>query len=127
MDPHTTVIIPLDDRVIFVSLLNCAEFSSRLSEVAQTLDAISGNQFLASAAGSESGGLLARSESGIAPACDKGGWGALRSLGVALLVRWVTAFFHVAGGSHFRTTVHRLDRYSIGMERMVRPVQTAQF
>jgi hypothetical protein len=46
VDPHTTVIIPLDDRVIFVSLLNCAEFSSRLSEVAQTLDAISGNQFL---------------------------------------------------------------------------------
>src|SRR5450631_2673564 len=41
VDPHTTVIIPLDDRVIFVGLLNCAEFSSRLSEVAQTLDAIS--------------------------------------------------------------------------------------
>ena len=38
--------IPLDDRVIFVSLLNCAECSSRLSEVAQTLDAISGIQFL---------------------------------------------------------------------------------
>ena len=29
-----------------VSLLNCAEFSSRLSEVAQTFDAISGIQFL---------------------------------------------------------------------------------
>ncbi|HEX9111046.1 MAG TPA: hypothetical protein VF845_06170 [Terriglobales bacterium] len=41
-----TVIIPFDDRVIFVSLLNCAEFPSRLSEVAQTLDAISGIQFL---------------------------------------------------------------------------------
>jgi hypothetical protein len=46
VDPHTTVIIPLDDRVIFVGLLNCAEFSSRLSEVAQTLDAISRTQFL---------------------------------------------------------------------------------
>ena len=46
MESHTTVIIPFDDRVIFVSLLNCAEFSSRLSEVAQTLDAISGTQFL---------------------------------------------------------------------------------
>jgi hypothetical protein len=45
------------------------------------------------AAGSESGGLLARSESGIAPACDKGGWGALRSLGVGLLVRRVIAVF----------------------------------
>jgi len=36
------------------------------------------------AEGSESGGLLARSESGMAPACDKGGRGALRSLGVSL-------------------------------------------
>ena len=42
----TTVIIPLDDRVIFVSSLNCAEFSSRLSEVAQALHAISGIKFL---------------------------------------------------------------------------------
>jgi hypothetical protein len=41
-----SVIVPFDDGVIFVSLLNCAEFSSRLSEVAQTLDAISGIQFL---------------------------------------------------------------------------------
>jgi hypothetical protein len=46
VDPHAAVIIPLDDRIIFVSLLNCAEFSSRLSEVAQTLDAISRTQFL---------------------------------------------------------------------------------
>jgi hypothetical protein len=38
--------LPFDDRVIFVSSVNCAEFSSRLSEVAQTLDAISGIQFL---------------------------------------------------------------------------------
>src|ERR1700675_4522881 len=38
------------------------------------------------AEGSESGGLLARSESGIAPACDRGGWEALRSLGIGLLV-----------------------------------------
>ncbi len=51
MESHTTVIIPFDDRVIFVSLLNCAEFSSRLSEVAQTLDAISGIQFLAGGGG----------------------------------------------------------------------------
>ena len=51
VDPHAAVIIPLDDRVIFVSLLNCAEFSIRLSEVAQTLDAISGNQTVASGGG----------------------------------------------------------------------------
>jgi hypothetical protein len=46
MESHTTVIIPFDHRVFFVRLLNCAEFSSRLSEVAQTLDPISGTQFL---------------------------------------------------------------------------------
>jgi hypothetical protein len=46
VESHTTVIIPLDDRVIFVRLLNRAEFSSRHSEGAQTLDAISGIQFL---------------------------------------------------------------------------------
>src|ERR1700730_2505312 len=40
------------------------------------------------AAGSESRGLLARSESGTASACDKGGWGELRSLGTGLLVLW---------------------------------------
>ena len=42
----TTGIIPFDDRIILVSLLNCPEFSSRLSEVAQTLNAISGLQVL---------------------------------------------------------------------------------
>jgi hypothetical protein len=47
VESHTAVIIPFDDRVIVVSLLNCAQFSSRLSEVAQTLDAISGSQLLA--------------------------------------------------------------------------------
>jgi hypothetical protein len=46
MESHTTVTIPFDDCVIFVSLLYRAEFSSWLSEVAQTLDAISGIQFL---------------------------------------------------------------------------------
>ena len=45
-ESHTTVIIPFDDRVVFVSLLNCAELSKWLSEIAQTLDAISGIQFL---------------------------------------------------------------------------------
>jgi len=51
VESHTTVIIPFDDRVIFVRLLNCAEFSSRFSEVAQTLDAISGIQFLVAGRG----------------------------------------------------------------------------
>jgi phage tail sheath gpL-like len=52
VESYTTVIIPFnDDRVVFVSLLNCAKFSSRLSEVAKTLDAISGIQFLAGRGG----------------------------------------------------------------------------
>ncbi len=51
VDSHTTVIIPFYNRVIFVGLLNCAEFSRRFSEVAQTLDAISCIQFLTSGRG----------------------------------------------------------------------------
>jgi hypothetical protein len=51
VESHATVIIPLDDRVLIVSSLNCAEFSIRLSEVAQTLDAISAIQFLAGGGG----------------------------------------------------------------------------
>jgi hypothetical protein len=46
VESRTTIIIPFDDRVIFVSLLNRAEFSRRFSEIAQTLHAISGIQFL---------------------------------------------------------------------------------
>jgi hypothetical protein len=46
VESHTTVIIPLDDHVIFVRWLNRTIFSGRLSEVAQTLGAISGMQLL---------------------------------------------------------------------------------
>jgi hypothetical protein len=46
-----TVVIPFDDCVFFVSSLHRAQFSSRLSEVAQTLDSISGSQLLASGSG----------------------------------------------------------------------------
>jgi hypothetical protein len=49
VNSYTTVVIPFDERVIFIHLPNCAKFSRRYSEVAQTLDAISGTQFLASA------------------------------------------------------------------------------
>lgn len=47
VESSTTVIIPFDDRVFFVSSLNCAQFPIGLSKVAQTLDPISGSQFLA--------------------------------------------------------------------------------
>ncbi len=42
MDSDTSVVIPFDERVIFIDLPNCAKFSSRHSEIAQTFDAISG-------------------------------------------------------------------------------------
>ena len=45
MQPHSTVIIPLYKCIVFVGLLNCSEFSSRLSKISQTLDAITGIQF----------------------------------------------------------------------------------
>jgi hypothetical protein len=54
----TTGVIPFDDCVLFVSLLNCAEFPSRLSEVAHTLDAISGIQFLFGGTGLSEAWLL---------------------------------------------------------------------
>jgi hypothetical protein len=47
VESDTTIIIPFDNRVFFVSLLKYAEFSSWFSEVAKALDAISVVQFLA--------------------------------------------------------------------------------
>ena len=49
MNSYTSVVIPFDERVIFVNLPNCAKFSSRHSEIAQTFDAISGTQISARA------------------------------------------------------------------------------
>jgi hypothetical protein len=46
VESHPTVIIPLDDRVFFVSSLHCAEFSRWLSEVAHSLNAIPGFEFV---------------------------------------------------------------------------------
>jgi hypothetical protein len=46
MESRTAVIIPFDDGIIFVGSLHRAEFSSRLPEVSQTLNAISWIQFL---------------------------------------------------------------------------------
>jgi hypothetical protein len=87
---HTSVIIPLHDRVIFVSLLNCAEFSSRLSEVAQPFDAISGIQFLGGRGGLSE---LMASWHGLSQVLRRGmtgvGWGTLFSLGIGLFVMCV--------------------------------------
>jgi hypothetical protein len=48
---HTTIVIPLYERVIFVRSHNRSESSCRLSEVAQTLDAITGIQFRVGSSG----------------------------------------------------------------------------
>jgi len=58
MDSYPTVIIPFDDRVIFIGLLDCAEFSCVFSEVPQTLDAISGIDFLVGSRRRHERGLL---------------------------------------------------------------------
>jgi hypothetical protein len=46
MKSCATIIIPFDHRVLIVGSLNCTYFSVRLPEVAQTLNPISGIQFL---------------------------------------------------------------------------------
>jgi hypothetical protein len=48
---RTTVIIPLHKRVVFVRFLNCSEFPSRLSEISQALDTITGIEFRVGSAG----------------------------------------------------------------------------
>jgi hypothetical protein len=48
---NTTIAIPLDHSIIFVRFLNCAYYAARLSEVAQTLDSISGVEFLIDCSG----------------------------------------------------------------------------
>jgi hypothetical protein len=60
-------------------------------------------------------GFLARSESGAAPRCDRGGCGALRSLGIAFLVIWVTfhCFFPRGRNGALPATVHLLDTPNI--------------
>src|ERR1700687_5565020 len=67
------------------------------------------------AAGSASGGFLARSQSGVAPGYDSGGWGALCRFFIGLLVIWVILIisFQEARAATFAATLHLLDRYSI--------------
>jgi hypothetical protein len=55
---HSTVVIPLYKRVVVVRLLNCSEFSSGLSEISQTLDAITGIQFRVGSRGLDERWLL---------------------------------------------------------------------
>ena len=45
MQSHSTGVIPLYKRIVFVRLLNCSEFSGRFSKISQALDTITGIQF----------------------------------------------------------------------------------
>ena len=67
---------------------------------------------------SPSGGFLARSESGVAPGYDRGAWGALRSLGIDLVVGGVIFHFHCFFPKRPQQRLHCdvfiLNRYSVG-------------
>jgi hypothetical protein len=56
---------------------------------------------------------LARSESGIAPGCDKGGCGALRSLGGSSLVRVITSTLFSKGLFTGPVNVLILNKHSL--------------
>ncbi len=69
------------------------------------------------AEGSASGGLLARSESGTAPRCDSGGWGALRSFRTGRFVASVIfdcflCFFASGKRLEPRLVIHRQKQNS---------------
>jgi hypothetical protein len=49
VNSYAPVVIPFDESIVFIDLPNCAKFSSRQSEIAQTFDAISGTQISSSA------------------------------------------------------------------------------
>jgi len=129
-DSHTTVIIPFDDRVIFISLFNCAKFSGRLSEIAQTLDAISGIQFLARGRGLGERWPLGTIRVKSRPGVCQGWFGSFMQFWHRLIGHMgdiPLLLFQKVRAARFATTVYLLDRYNIGLERMIRLVQTAQF
>jgi len=74
VESHTTVIIPVDDHVIFVRWLNRTISSGRLSEVPKPSTRSPGCSSWSVAESSASGGFRARPESAVAPGYDKGSW-----------------------------------------------------
>jgi hypothetical protein len=76
------------------------------------------------AEGSASGGLLARSESGAEPGYDRGGWGALRSLGIGLFL--IRVIFHCSFQEAREAPFDRLFSFYdaglwIGVDKMLAP------
>jgi len=121
MESHTAVIIPLDDRVIFVRLLNCAEFSRRFSEVAQALDAIPGIQVRAGRRGLGEPWLLGAVGVRGSPGVRQGRLRSPMQFGYRLTrdVGHIPLSFQGPRTTPSAATVRRLDRYTIDPERMV--------
>jgi hypothetical protein len=118
--------IPLDDRIFFVSLLNGAEFPGRPSKLPKPSTRSPGFSSWSVADGSESAGLLARSESAVA----RGGTGAVGELWAECVSDlWHESYF-LFPSKKWRGTQHLAfisSIHSIGLERTVRLVQTARF
>jgi hypothetical protein len=113
---RATVIIPLDDCVRFVSSLNRADFSSWLSEVAQTLDPISGIQLLPGGRGLGERWPLGTVAVRDRPSVRQGWLGSLTQFGHWLFGASDHSVFSCPRGQKIvlPETVHRLDRHSIG-------------
>ena len=119
MESHTTVIIPFK---IASSSLACSTVPNspfvfpKLPKLSTRSPGLSSGLV---AEASESGGLLARSESGIAPACDSGGWGALGSLRYRLAMNH-SVFFPRVQSIALRLFISSID-CRIALARMVLP------
>src|SRR5271163_1602104 len=116
MESLTTVIIPFDNCVIFVRLLNCAELSSRFSEVAKTLDTISGIEFRTGSVGLRERWLLGPV---CVRRCARVRQGRLRSFGQFTYSGHILSFLSKSGGLRSgdrcdllspRPIHHRLER-----------------
>jgi hypothetical protein len=118
MQSQTTAIIPFKERVVFVSLLNCAEFSRRSSEVAKALDTISGTEFLAGSGGLEEGWLLGPL---CVRRCARVRQRRLRSFGQFTYLGHILNFLPKSVGyaAVFVVISYLLDPSTIGFERMV--------
>jgi hypothetical protein len=124
VESHTTVIIPFNDRGVFVGLRNCAEILQSDFRSCPDHDAISGIQFLAGPRGR--GGFLARSEAGVAPGYDRA---VTKFWAVHVAGSYFFVSFQAADGyaAAFVATFYLLDLSSVGLEKMVPLFQTGPF
>jgi hypothetical protein len=101
---HTTVVIPLYKRVVSLVCSTVPNSPVGFPKLAKPSTRSPGFSSESGAVDWTSGGLLARSESAVAPACDRGCCGALCSFDIRLLIRLM---FHYPSG--LLRLVHLLD------------------